>query len=63
MSGSVGEVKVRNMLCDSGATISVIADNLVPQGTVIGEQVSIGTATGEDPAMYPTALIPTLINL
>ena len=62
VSGSVGEVKVRKMLCDSGATISVIADNLVPQGTVIGEQVSIGTAAGEDPAMYPTALIPTLIN-
>ena len=51
------------MLCDSGATISVVADSLVPEGTEMSlERVSISTATGEDPVMYPTALVPTCIN-
>lgn len=39
-----------------------MADNLVPDGTVLCEEVSIATATGGDPTTYPTALIPTSIN-
>lgn len=50
------------MLCDSGATIVVVADCLVPEGTQLREEVQIATVTGGDTTHYPTALVPATIN-
>ena len=49
------------MLCDSGATISVIADALIPKHVPLQEEVLVITATGLA-TPYPTALVPATVN-
>ena len=59
--GRIGHTQVPDMLCDSGATISVIASHLVPPETKLQEEVWIETLDG--PAKpYPTALVETEVN-
>ena len=59
--GKIGHTQVPDMLCDSGATISVIANHLVPPETKLQEKVWIETLDG--PAKpYPTALVATEVN-
>ena len=60
--GRVGSMEIKEMLCDSGATISVVSDSLVPQDNRLNEEVRIATATGGDTTTYPTALVPAEIN-
>ena len=61
VSGSIGEVEVPQMLCDSGATISVISEDLVPAGVTLSEEVWVGTV-GVEPKPYPTVLVPATVN-
>ena len=49
------------MLCDSGATICVIAEHLVPKTTNRLEQVWVGTVDVE-PRPYPTAIVPATVQ-
>ncbi len=61
VSGSIDKVPVPYMLCDSGATISVIADALIPKHVPLQEEVLVITATGLA-TPYPTALVPATVN-
>ena len=59
--GKIGHTTIPDMLCDSGATISVIAQHLVPPETTLQEEVWIETLDG--PAKpYPTALVEAQVN-
>jgi len=60
--GEVGGVPVSQMLADSGAAISVVADSLVPEGTELQEKVWITTVAGEEPGSYPTAIVPAVVG-
>ena len=61
VSGSIGEVEVPQMLRDSGATISVISEDLVPAGVTLSKEVWVGTV-GVEPKPYPTVLVPATVN-
>ena len=49
------------MLCDSGTTISVISEDLVPAGVTLSEEVWVGTV-GVEPKPYSTVLVPATVN-
>jgi len=59
--GKIGDRLVKAMLCDSGATICVVAEELLPEGTEKLERVWIGTV-GMDPKPYPTVAVPAEVN-
>jgi hypothetical protein len=59
--GKIGEQPVKAMLCDSGATICVVAEELLPDGTEKLERVWIGTV-GMDPKPYPTVAVPAEVD-
>ena len=57
MPGSVGGKQIEAMLCDSGATICVIAEHLIPEGT----ELLVGTVDVE-PRSYPTVIVPAVVQ-
>lgn len=61
VAGKIGDMQVAAMLCDSGATISVVAEHLVPEGTERLEEVWVGTVDVE-PRPYPTAIVPATVQ-
>ena len=61
MPGSVGGKQIEAMLCDSGATICVIAEHLIPEGTELLDNVWVGTVDVE-PRSYPTVIVPAVVQ-
>ena len=61
VSGTIGGEKINEMLCDSGATICVIAEHLVPKDARKEENVWIGTVD-VDPRSYPTVIVPAVVQ-
>ena len=59
--GKIGDQQVEAMLCDSGATICVIADHLIPKGTDRLENMWVGTVDVE-PRSYPTVIVPAEVQ-
>jgi len=59
--GSIGGAQVEAMLCDSGATICVVSEQLLLEGTERLEKVWVGTVDVE-PRPYPTAIMPAMVQ-
>jgi len=59
--GFVAKHEVKRMLVDSGANISLIAEDLVPEGTIKGDTVTV-EGVGDQLQKYHTADIPITIK-
>jgi len=59
--GSVGNKEVKRMLVDSGADVSLIAEDLVPEGTVREAPIPV-EGVGKHTKMYDTAHVPITVQ-